>query len=447
MNVERKDLDAVNVQLVISVVKADYEEKVNKDINTTRKKVNMPGFRPGHVPASMVKKMYGTQILVDNINKLVSEELYKYIKDNNLSILGDPLPSENQKDVNFETDESFEFAFDLGIAPEIDATIDGKTKIPYYQIELTDTMIDDQVKTYASRFGSYSKAEKSEEKDILKVDAEEVGKENGIKLTDAIFSAHYIADAKIKKSFVGKAVGDIVTMNPSKAYDNESEVAALLKIKKEEIGDHNGDFNFTIKEITRYTKAEINQDLFDKVFGKDTVKDEKSFREKIKEQIQKNLDADSDYKFSLDARETLIKKAGEIQFPDAFLKRWAKTTNKELTDEKLEEQYADMINDLKWHLIQEKMAKSNNVKIEDQDVDEFAKKVALAQFAQYGMSNVPDDVLNGYVADMKKDQKAINNMLNGVMNEKINAIIKSTAKLEEKKISLEDFNKLLETKK
>ncbi|MBQ4358191.1 MAG: trigger factor [Paludibacteraceae bacterium] len=447
MNVERKDLDAVNVQLVISVVKADYEEKVNKDINTTRKKVNMPGFRPGHVPASMVKKMYGTQILVDNINKLVSEELYKYIKDNNLSILGDPLPSENQKDVNFETDESFEFAFDLGIAPEIDATIDGKTKIPYYQIELTDTMIDDQVKTYASRFGSYSKAEKSEEKDILKVDAEEVGKENGIKLTDAIFSAQYIADAKIKKSFVGKAVGDIVTMNPSKAYDNESEVAALLKIKKEEIGDHNGDFNFTIKEITRYTEAEINQDLFDKVFGKDTVKDEKSFREKIKEQIQKNLDADSDYKFSLDARETLIKKAGEIQFPDAFLKRWAKTTNKELTDEKLEEQYADMINDLKWHLIQEKMAKSNNVKIEDQDVDEFAKKVALAQFAQYGMSNVPDDVLNGYVADMKKDQKAINNMLNGVMNEKINAIIKSTAKLEEKKISLEDFNKLLETKK
>ncbi|MCR5298357.1 MAG: trigger factor [Paludibacteraceae bacterium] len=447
MNVERKDLDAVNVQLVISVVKADYEEKVNKDINTTRKKVNMPGFRPGHVPASMVKKMYGTQILVDNINKLVSEELYKYIKDNNLSILGDPLPSENQKDVNFETDESFEFAFDLGIAPEIDATIDGKTKIPYYQIELTDTMIDDQVKTYASRFGSYSKAEKSEEKDILKVDAEEVGKENGIKLTDAIFSAQYIADAKIKKSFVGKAVGDIVTMNPSKAYDNESEVAALLKIKKEEIGDHNGDFNFTIKEITRYTDAEINQDLFDKVFGKDTVKDEKSFREKIKEQIQKNLDADSDYKFSLDARETLIKKAGEIQFPDTFLKRWAKTTNKELTDEKLEEQYADMINDLKWHLIQEKMAKSNNVKIEDQDVDEFAKKVALAQFAQYGMSNVPDDVLNGYVADMKKDQKAINNMLNGVMNEKINAIIKSTAKLEEKKISLEDFNKLLETKK
>lgn len=446
MNVERKDLDAVNVQLVISVVKADYEEKVKKDINTTRKRVNMPGFRPGHVPTDMVKKMYGTQILVDNINKLVSEELYKYIKDNNMSILGDPLPSENQKDVNFETDEDFEFAFDLGMAPEIAAKVDGKTKIPYYQIELTDTMIDDQVKTYASRFGSYSKADKSEEKDILKVDAEEVGKEDGIKLTDAIFSAQYIADSKAKKSFVGKSVGDVVTMNPSKAYDNENEVAALLKIKKEEISNHNGDFNFTIKEITRYTDAEVNQELFDKVFGKDSVKDEKSFREKIKEQIQKNLDADSDYKFGLDAREILIKNAGDVQFPDAFLKRWAKTTNKELTDEKLDEQYPDMINDLKWHLIQEKIAKSNDVKIEDNDVDEFAKKVALAQFAQYGMSNVPDDVLNGYVADMKKDQKAINNMLNGVMNEKINAIIKSTAKLDEKKISLEDFNKLLEKK-
>ena len=226
-----------------------------------------------------------------------------------------------------------------------------------------------------------------------------------------------------------------------------NNVASLLKKTKDEVADIKSDFNFTVTEITHYTEAEINQELFDKVLGKDAVKSEADFKEKIKEDIKKTLVDDADYKFAQDARKALIKKNEKVAFPEAFLKRWALTTNKDLTQEKLDADFSAMLDELKWHLVQEKIAKENDIKVEDGDIEEFAKKVAKSQFAQYGMTNVPDEILSGYVADMKKDQKAIQNMVNGVINEKINGIIKNAAKLDEKEISLDDFNKLLQDEK
>lgn len=453
MNIVRKDLDALNATLTFNIVKSDYEEKVNKAIKDYSKKVNMPGFRPGKVPAGLIKKQFGTQLLVDEINKMVSEELYKYIKDNNINILGDPLASENQKDVNFATDEEFEFSFDLGLAPEVDAKVDGKTKIAYYNIKLDDKMVDDQIKSYASRFGKYSPADAVEENDVIKGNVVELEsakkeKEGGVVVEGVILSPKYMKDEKNKKAFIGAKVGDVVKFNPKKAYDNNDvEVASLLKKTKDEVADIKSDFNFTVTEITRYTEAEINQELFDKVLGKDAVKSEADFKEKIKEDIKKTLVDDADYKFAQDARKALIKKNEKVAFPEAFLKRWALTTNKDLTQEKLDADFPAMLDELKWHLVQEKIAKENDIKVEDGDIEEFAKKVAKSQFAQYGMTNVPDEILNGYVADMKKDQKAIQNMVNGVINEKINGIIKNAAKLDEKEISLDDFNKLLQDEK
>lgn len=448
MNIARKDQDALNATLTIQVAKADYQEKVDNSLKEYRKKANMPGFRPGKVPAALVKKMYGKAVLVEEINKLVSEELYKYIKDEKINTLGDPLASENQKDVDFDNDEDFEFSFDLGLAPEVVADIDDKTKIAYYDIEIDDQMIDDQVKSYASRFGSYSNADESAEEDMLKGNIEQVSDdENAIKAENVIICAKYIKDENIKKSFVGNKVGDIIKFNPKKAYDNNAEVASLLKISTEAAANVYGDFNFAINEITRYTPSEVNQDLFDKVYGKDAVKDEKAFKEKIKEDIQKTLNDDSDYKFSIDARKAFIEKNAKIEMPEAFLKRWALTTNKDLTEEKLEKDFNATIDELKWHLVQEKIAADQKIQVEDNDIDNFAKKVAKAQFAQYGMSNVPEDILNNYVADMRKDQKAMQNMVNGVINEKINNVIKEKVTLEHKKISLDDFNKLLQDNK
>jgi trigger factor len=452
MNIVKKDIDAINAMLTIQVIKSDYAEKVEKTLRDYRKKANIPGFRPGMVPVGLVKKMYGKSVLAEEMNKIVSDALFGYIKENNINVLGEPLPNETeQADIDFDAQEDFEFKFDLGIAPEFDVKLDKKDKIKYYQISLTDEMVENQVKSYIGRFGSYVQVEEVEEKDVIKGDLLELGagkkiNENGIKVEAGVLCPAYIKDEKQKKSFVGAKIGDVIKFNPKKAFENASEISSLLKISKDEANDITSDFQLTITGITRYNESEINQELFDKVFGEGVVKSEEEFRSKIKENIQQNLDADANYKFSIDAREAVVKKADEVVFPEAFLKRWALEANKDLTVEALESDYPKMIEDLKWHLIKDKIAKGNDIKVEFEDVENFAKKVAQAQFAQYGMPNVPEDILANYVKDMIKDEKSIRRMMDGALDEKVMDVIKASVKLDETAISIEDFNKMLETK-
>ncbi|MDR3706139.1 MAG: trigger factor [Paludibacteraceae bacterium] len=452
MNIVKKDIDAINAMLTIQVTKSDYAEKVEKTLRDYRKKANIPGFRPGMVPVGLVKKMYGKSVLAEEMNKIVSDALFGYIKENNINVLGEPLPNETeQADIDFDTQEDFEFKFDLGIAPEFDVKLDKKDKIKYYQISLTDEMVENQVKSYIGRFGSYVQVEEVEEKDVIKGDLLEFGtdkkiNENGIKVEAGVLCPAYIKDEKQKKSFVGAKIGDVIKFNPKKAFENGSEISSLLKISKDEANDITSDFQLTITGITRYNESETNQELFDKVFGEGVVKSEEEFRTKIKENIQQNLDADANYKFSIDAREAVVKKADDVVFPEAFLKRWALEANKDLTVEALESDYPKMIEDLKWHLMKDKIAKGNDIKVEFEDVENFAKKVAQAQFAQYGMPNVPEDILANYVKDMIKDEKSIRSMMDGALDEKVMDIIKTSVKLDETAISIEDFNKMLETK-
>ena len=453
MNIVKNDIDAVNATLTIQVSKSDYEEKVDKTLRDYRKKANIPGFRPGMVPVGLVKKMYGKAVMADEINKLVSDSLFGYIKENNINILGEPLPNEEDKQtIDFDTQEEFEFKFDLGLAPEIDITLDKKTKIPYYKIDLTEEMIDNQVKSYLGRFGSYIQVEDVVESDVVKGKLLEVTKtgrkkKDGIELDDAVLSPAYMkADKEMQASFIGAKVGDEIQFNPLKAFENEAEIASLLKIEKEEVAAMKSDFKMTITGITRYQEAEINQELFDKVFGEGTVKSEEEFRAKIKESIESNITADADYKFGIDAKEAVIKKMDKLTFPDAFLKKWAMAAHEEVTEETLEQDYPRMIEDLKWHLLKDKISKDNEIKVDFPDLEAFAKKVAMAQFAQYGMPTVPDDILDGYVKDMLKDEKSIRGMMDGAMDEKVFASIKETVKLDEKAISIEEFNKMLEAK-
>ena len=451
MNIVRKDLDQNNAIVTLRIEKVDYAEKVDKTLRDYRKKANIPGFRPGMVPVGLVKKMYGKAILAEEINKLVSDNLYNYIRENNVNILGEPLPNETeQKAIDFDTQEEFEFVFDLGIAPEFEVELTKKDKVKFYTIAVSDEMIENQVKSYTGRYGKYIQEEVVEEKDMLKGELLEIadGKvnEDGIKVQDATLTAAYMKDDAQKALFVGAKKGDVITFNPAKAFESEAEISSLLKISKDAAKAIDADFQLKIESITRYHESEINQELFDKVYGEGVVKTEDEFRAKIKENIQENLTGDSEYKFGVDAQEMLVAKYNNLTFPDTFLKRWVLSSNENLTAETLEEDYSKMITDLTWHLVKDKLAKASDIKVEATDVEEFAKKMAKAQFAQYGMIGMDDEIIANYAKDMMKKEETLKNIVDKVAEEKIFAIVKEAVKLDNKEVSIEEFNKMFEAK-
>jgi trigger factor len=451
MNVSLTNVDSVNAILQITVAKADYQEKVDNSLKTFRKKANIPGFRPGTVPMGMVKKMYGKSILAEEINKLVGESLYNYIQENKLNVLGEPLPNEEkQQAIDFATEGDYEFFFDIALAPEIKLSLTKKDKIPYYKIDVNQELVDKQIESYKANYGKYDKVEEgAKETDLIRGVIKELEdgkvKENGINVESGVVMPSYMKDAEEQAKFVGTKAGDVVKFNPGKAYEgNETEIASLLHIDKNAVEAIAPEFNFEITEITRYKEAELDQDLFDKVFGAGTVKDAGEFTEKVKEIISEQFAPDSDYKFLLDAKGLLEKKAGDIQFPDAFLKRWLLTTGEERTAESLDNDFPKIIEDLKFHLIKEQIAKDNDIKIENEDMKIIAMQAARAQFAQYGMMNLPDEMVENYANDMLKNKDNARNLLDRAMENKIIDVLKTKLGVEEKSISLEEFRKFFE---
>lgn len=450
MNVSLKNIDAVSGIVKLEIVKADYAEQVEKSLRNFRQKANVPGFRKGMVPMGMVKKMYGKHVLVEEVNKLVSENLFSYIRENKLNILGEPMPNESeQKPINFDTQEDFEFCFDVALAPEINITLSKSDKLPYYEVAIDDEMLNQQIDAYTANFGTYDKAEEVEEKDMVKGTVAELEngspKEGGIVVEDAVLMPAYMKDEAEKAKFVGAKVNSVVVFNPNKAYEGaEVEIASFLKVDKEAVAGITGDFSFEITEITRHQKAEMNQELFDKVFGEGVVTSEEEFKNKIKEALTDQFTPQSDYKFLLDAREVLVQKAGEMKFADDMLKRWLVAANENTTAEKVEEDFPKMIEDLKYQLIKENLVKSNNLKVEDADIEAFAKRVAQAQFAQYGMLSVPEDVLANYAKDMLKNKQTLQNIIDRAVEEKLAAWLKEQVELDVKEVSTEEFGKLFE---
>ena len=395
----------------------------------------------------MIKRQYGTSVKVDVVNKLLGEKLYGYVQDNKIHMLGEPLPSEQQAQLDFESDQPLVFKFDIAVAPEFEANLSGKDKVPFYNITVDDKLIDQQVEMYQSRAGHYDKVEAfdAEQRDMLKGDLREV---NGtIEVADAVLMPQYMKVEDQKKLFEGAKLGDIITWNPRKAYpESDVEVSSLLKIQKDEVKDHEGDFTFQITEISRFVKAEIGKELFDQTFGEGTVKDEKEFRQKIADQISQQFKADSDYKFLLDVREHMEKKVGKLEFPEAILKRVMLQNNKDKGADFVEKNFEASIKELAWHLIKEQLVSAQGIKIEDADLKETAKEAARAQFAQYGMSNVPDEYLENYAQEMLKKRETVDGLVDRAVDVKLTAALKSVVKLDEKEISLEDFQKMLQEK-
>lgn len=450
MKISFENPDKVNGLLTLTVEEADYKENVEKTLKNYRKKANVPGFRPGMVPMGMIKRQFGTTAKVDEINKLLGEQIYKYVKDNNIQMLGEPLPSDKQEPVDMEKEAPYTFMFDIAVAPEFKAELTGDDTIDYYTITVDDKIIDQQIDVFASRAGHYDKVEDYQANDMLKGDIRELDengntKEGGITVEGAVLMPEYIKVEDQKKLFDGAKLGDIITFNPKKAYpESDIEVSSLLKMKKEEVADLTADFSYQITEISRYVKAEVNQELFDQVYGKDVIKDEKDFREKIAEGLKAQFAVDSDFKFIQDVRKYLVDKVGALTYPDALLKRIMQNNNKDKGEEFVEKNYEQSIKELTWHLIKEQLVKANGIKIEDADIEETAKEAAKAQFAQYGMNNIPEEYIENYAKDMLKKREYIDSFVDRSIDRKLTEILKNVVKLENKTATLEEFNKMMQ---
>ncbi len=449
MNIVFENPDKINGLMTITVEEADFKDNVEKTLKDYRKRANVPGFRPGKVPMSLIKRQIGASAKMDAVNKVVGEQLYKYIQDNKIQMLGEPLPSDQQVPVDLEQDGPYTFKFDIAVAPEFKIELTNKDKVNYYTIDVDDKLIDQQVDMYASRSGKYEKVEDFEGNDMLKGDIRELDadgntKEGGITVESAVLMPEYIKVEEQKNLFKGAKLGDIITFNPKKAYpENLGEISSLLKITREEAEQLTADFSYQITEISRFTKAPVNQELFDQVYGSGNVTSEADFRERIAAELKTQLAGNSNWKFLRDLRAYCEKKVGELTYPEAILKRVMQLNNKDKDADYIEKNYEGSIKELTWHLIKEQLVAATGIKIGDDDVKQAAKEAARAQFAQYGMSNVPEEYLDNYAGEMLKKQENAQGFVDRAIDVKLTEALMKVVKLNEKKVSLDEFNKLM----
>lgn len=436
------NLDATVARLVVNVVEADYATQVEKTLKNFRQKANVPGFRPGMVPMGLIKKQYGTAVKAEEINKILQQKIFEYIKENKIDMLGEPLPNEAQQGaLDFVNGKDFTFEFEIALAPKFDATLGKDDKLTYYRIQPTDEMIDGQVQSYAQRCGEYKQVESYENGDMIKGHIVEVA-EGGVDVRDAVLMPSYMKNEEQKALFNGAKVDDVVTFNPSVAYNgSEAEIASLLKIEKSEVAAKTGDFTLTITEITRFVPSEINQNVFDAAFGKDVVKSEEEFRSKIAEQFEARFEVESDYKLLMDVRSYLMNRIGKMEYNEALLRRIMELNRTEKEEPVKDEDFQKSLAELSWHLIKEQLAKKFDIKINDEDVLGVAKAATSEQFAQYGMANIPEDLLENYAKEMLKQDRTRDALVNRAVDVKLIAGIKEAITLNEEKISVEEFNK------
>lgn len=448
MNITFENPDKVNGVLTLVVEEADYAADVKKQLNEYRKKANIPGFRPGQAPMGMIKRQIGASVKVDAINKLVGNALYEYVKENKINMLGEPMPHLNEEPVDLDAPAPYTLKFDIAVAPEFKAELNGSDEIAYYEVNVDDTLIDQQIDAFASRSGQYEKVDEYQENDMLKGDLRELNedgstKEDGITVSEAVLMPAYIKVDEQKALFDGCKAGDIIIFNPKKAYpESNVELSSLLKVSKEEAENITADFSYQVTEITRYKKHEVNQELFDQVYGEGTCTDEASFRAKVAEGISQQLAQSADFRFLTDVRTYVEKKIGEVKYADELMKRIMLANNKDKGMEYVEKNYEASIKELTWHLAKNQLLEANEIKIEDADVKAVAVETTRMQFAQYGMTNVPEEYLEQYAEEMLKKPEQVDGLINAAADRKLMDALKNVVKLAKKTVSLEEFNKL-----
>ncbi len=451
MNIQFECADKVNGLMTITIEQADYQEQVDKKLKDYRKKAQVPGFRPGMVPMGLIKRQYGMAVKVDEVNRILSDKLFEYVRQNNIQMLGEPLPNEErQQPQDLQGDGPFVFVFDIAVAPEFTAELTDKDKIDYYDIKVDDKIIDEQVQMFQSQTGEFVEVQEWSGNDTLKgdlrqLDAEGNTLEGGLEVEGGMVMPSYVKGEDEKKKFEGAKPGDIIVFNPKKAYpDNDAEVAALLKVDKDQVKDLESDFSFQITEIRHFQPHAVDQELFDRIFGEGNVTDEASFRQKIADGIKPQFVGNSDFKFLQDVRKYMEEKVGELQFPEAILKRVMLQNNKDKGADFVEKNFEGSIKELKWHLIKEQLVNACQVKVEDADLKQVAKGAVRQQFAQYGMNNVPDDVLENYAEEQLKKRENIEGYVERAIDVKLMQALKQVVKLNVKEVTFDEFNKMMQ---
>jgi len=449
MNTSLINNDAVSGVVKLEIEKKDYEEQVDKKLRQYRQKANIPGFRTGMVPLGLIKKMYGKPVMAEEINKLVSEGVFKFIRENELQILGEPLPNQTeQQEIDFDVQEDFEFYFDLAFAPVINFKLNKRDRLTRYAIMVDEEMIHKQIESYRQHFGLYDQMEEVAEEDLVKGIAAELEdgkpKEEGIVVEDALLMPKYIKAEQEQNKFIGAKLNTSVVFNPYKAFDGiAAEMASFLKVNKERAESVTADFQFEIKEITRFKAAELNREFFEKVFEGSDIATEEEFKEKVKATLTDQLQPQCEFKFMQDVRKLLIKKAGDVKFADAVLKRWLLASNEKATPEQVEEEYPKAMEDLIYHIIKSRIINENELKVEDAELEELAKKAVSAQFAQYGMLSVPDHLLEKYANEMLQKEDTLRSLVDRAMDDKLAKWVSEQVKLDTKVITMDEFKKLL----
>ena len=481
MNVSLKKIDAVSTILNVEIEKSDYTELWNKNLRNMRQKAVMPGFRKGMVPFGLVKKMYGKQLLLEEVNKLVTESVSAYLRDNQINFLGEPIPNvTEQKAIDYDTDENFEYCFDIAISPEFDIQFSKDDKIIAYRVIIDDEVVDKQVDSYRKKNGTFENAERVEAEDLVKgtmvelVDDEaderanarthertnartdeaderanaqtdEAPKPGGLVIEDAVLMPLYLKEKMEQKKFLDAKVGDTIVFNPYNAYEGaEAEMASLLKIDKEDVKEMKSDFSFEIREISRFIPAALEQELFDKVFEKDTVQNEADFRDRIKDSLSSLYTSQTYYNLRSALHDLLIQKAGDIVFADDILKRWLLLKDEKMTKESIEKDYPNICKDLKSQLAKRKIVKAYEIQVEKEEIEMMARNVVRMQFSQYGLYSVTDGMLEQYVSEMMKKEESVNSLIQSVLDEKVITLIKEMITIEEQELSREEFTKLKE---
>jgi len=450
MNVTKENIDDLNAVLKVKIEKADYEDKVETVLKDYRKKATIKGFRPGMVPIGLIKKMYGRAVQIDEINKVVTDNIQKYLTDEKLEILGDPLPKpDEQETIDFDTQEEFTFSFELGLTPQVDLKLSKKNKVNEYDIVIDAKMRKDYLENYTRRYGELRKADLTEEKDVIKGKIEAIDNEGnlipeGPSVDDTSLGIDIIKDNKIKEDFIGKSVGDSIDFDIKKAYPNDTEIAGILHKKKEEVENLEGNFRFTVNDISRFYPAEVGQELFNKIFGEGVVNSDEEFMKKIEEEIKANLKRESDFKLMMDIKALAMEKT-DFQLPEEFLKKWLLRVNEKTTEEQIEKEFDSFRKDLKWQLIRNKVARDNEVKITEEELQKEAENITRYQFQQYGLFYATDEQIANYAKETLKREEDAKRIADKILEEKVLVFIKDMVKLESKDVTVEEFNKLFES--
>ena len=448
MNISLENPEKVSGVLTLVVEEADFAGDVEKQLKDYRKKANVPGFRPGQAPMGMIKRQVGAQVKVDVINRLVGEKLYDYVRENKINMLGEPMPHLGEEPVDLDAAAPYTLKFDIAIAPEFKAELTKKDSIVYYDITTDDAIVDKEIDAFASRSGSYQKVDEYQDNDMIKGDIRELNedgsaKDGGITVSQASMLPAYIKVDEQKALFQGCKVGDVIVFNPKKAYpESNIEISSLLKVSKEEAEKITADFSFQVTEISRYQKHAIDQDLFDQVYGEGKVKDEADFRAKVAEGIKEQMVQNADFRFLQDVRKYVEGKIGEVKYADELMKRIMLANNKDKGMEYVEKNYEASIKELTWSLAKNQIVEAQKIKVDDADVKAVAIDVTRMQFAQYGMTSVPEEYLEQYAEGMLKNRDQVDNLVNAAVDRKLMAALKDVVKLDKKTISFDEFRKL-----